>query len=194
MNPYIIAVIFQEGGKFISELIRSRPKDKTATVEFRPDTIAPETGETTTEEEREKVETGCVPCSIGHLGTCVGVINEAMRFAKKDGLESKEVIDRTNMCLDELNALERVDLRPEMIAGLPTWEKDLANQALSVSRETRHSLESLSNVSELETAAAKLQHARQGIGRAWFKERLAKMPKEEKAKLAEKAIEKLEEE
>lgn len=132
-------------------------------------------------------------CSIGHLGTCVGVMNEAMRFAKKEGLESSEVIDRVNICLDELNALERVDLRPEMIAGLPNWEKDLANEALSVSRGTRHSLENLSSVGELESVAAMLQTARQGVGRGWFKQRLARMNPEEKKKLSQEVEEKLKE-
>lgn len=131
-------------------------------------------------------------CAIGHFGTCSGLLNEAMRFAKKDGVGSSEVIDRVNMCLDELNAMERVDLRPELITDLPDWEKELANRALTASRATRHGLEGLTTGNDLEKVAASTQTARTQIGRGWFKERLARMPKEEKEKLAEKAIEKLE--
>lgn len=149
---------------------------------------------TTQEEKASSIEAGCIPCAIGHFGTCSGLLNEAVRFAKKDGVGSSEVIDRVNMCLDELNAMERVDLRPEMIIDLPDWEKELANRSLTASRSTRHGLEGLTTGDDLEKVAANTQKARAEIGRKWFKERLARMPKEEKAKLAEKAIEKLEEE
>jgi len=131
-------------------------------------------------------------CAIGHLGTCSGLLAESLRFGRKDGIDSGEVIDRANLCLDELNAMERVDLRPELIVGLPEWEKKLANQALDESRAVRHSLEGLSTVEELEKVAARVQTARQEIGRNWFKEKLTKMPKEEKSELVEKTIEKLE--
>jgi len=195
----IVAIVIQEGGKLLSDFLRYRPRKHAVLVEEPK--IAQEIEETeemllettTKEGKSESIEAGCVPCAIGHFGTCSGLLNEAMRFAKKDGVESSEVIDRVNMCLDELNAMERVDLRPELIADLPRWEKDLANTALTDSRKTRHSLESLATVEDLERVAASTQTARNEVGRGWFKERLARMPKEEKEKLAEKAIEKLEE-
>jgi len=196
MDRQTIALIFQEGGRFITELIRTRPFKRLQTV--RPVIVEeqpPKVAETITEEEKaSSIEAGCVPCAIGHFGTCSGLLNEAMRFAKKDGVGSSEVIDRVNMCLDELNAMERVDLRPELITDLPDWEKELANRALTASRATRHGLEGLTTGNDLEKVAASTQTARTDIGRKWFKERLARMPKEEKEKLAEKAIEKLEEE
>ena len=74
------------------------------------------------------------------------------------------------------------------------WEKALANQALVASRSVRHALEGLNSADGLERAAANIQTTRTEIGRRWFKERLARMPKGEKVKLAAKAIEKLEEE
>ena len=195
MDRQTIALIFQEGGRFITELIRTRPFKRPETV--RPVIVEeqpPKVAETITEEEKaSSIEAGCVPCAIGHFGTCSGLLNEAMRFAKKDGVGSSEVIDRVNMCLDELNAMERVDLRPEMITDLPDWEKELANGALTASRATRHGLEGLTDGNDLEKVAASTQTARTEIGRKWFKERMARMPKEEKEKLAEKAIEKLEE-
>jgi len=145
-------------------------------------------------EVKESIEAGCIPCAIGHVGTCSGVLNEAMRFAKKDGMNHHEVIDRVNMCLDELNAMERIDLRPELTVNLSPWEKELADKALVASRSIRHGLEGLSSVADLERMAAITQSTRQEVGRAWFKNRLANMSPEEKKKIAEKAMEKLEEE
>ena len=200
MKVEILAVLIQEGTKLCSELLRLRSHSPKRTKDYQSPISPPAESQEIIEEtptgenKATSVEAGCVPCSIGHLGTCVGVTNEANRFAKKDGIASKEVIDRVNICIDELNALERIDLRPEMIAGLPTWEKGLADAALLVSRETRHSLESLSSAGELESVAAKLQTSRQQIGREWFKQRLARMSPEEKEKLTKKAMEKLEEE
>ena len=189
--------MFQEGGKILTEILRNRPRKYTVEAdeptEQTPAEI-PREGTERTQGKASEIATGCVPCAIGHFGTCSGLLNEAMRFAKSDGIESSEVIDRVNMCLDELNAMERVDLRPEMIAELPEWEKELANRALTESRATRHALESISDVETLEKVAANTQSARQEIGRAWFKERIKRMPKEEKAKLAEKAMERLEKE
>jgi hypothetical protein len=132
------------------------------------------------------VATGCVPCSIGHLGTCTGLLNEAMRFARSDGVGSEEVINRVNVCLDELNALERMDLRPEMTHGLPDWEKALAEQALDLSRRTRHDLEGLTSVSDLEAIAAKTQGGRQEIGKAWFRERIKRLSPEQRQVVEEK--------
>lgn len=127
-------------------------------------------------EKATSIASGCLPCSLGHLGTCSGLLNEAMRFARKDGIQSEEVINRVNMCMDELNALERVDLRPEMTQDLPQSQKPLADKALNLSRSLRHDLESLSDISTLETVAAKTQATRQEIGKIWFRQRLDGMP------------------
>jgi len=199
MDRQIVAIMIQEGGKLLSEVLRNRPRkyvEEEATVEQASEQTLTEAIEenTQTQGKASEIATGCVPCAVGHFSTCSGLLNEAMRFAKSDGIESSEVIDRVNMCLDELNSMERVDLRPEMIAELPKWEKDLANRALAESRATRHALESISDVETLEKVAANTQSARQEVGRAWFKERIKRMPKEEKARLAEKAMEKLEKE
>lgn len=137
-------------------------------------------------EKARAIPTGCVPCSIGHLGTCSGLLNEAMRFARSDGIDSEEVITRVNMCLDELNTMERGDLRPEMIVGLPDWEKGLAEKALVVSRSLRHDIEGLSSVDNLEAITAKTQGVRQQIGSAWFRERLSRMSPEKRQVVEEK--------
>lgn len=143
-------------------------------------------------EKAQAIATGCVPCSIGHLGTCSGLLNEAMRFARDGGIESDEVLTRVNMCMDELNTLERVDLRPEMTMGLLDWEKPLAKQALSLSRSLRHNLEGLTSVSALEEIAGKTQTERQEIGKTWLKGRLERMAPHQRAvalnKLKERAV------
>jgi len=144
-------------------------------------------------DKASSIEAGCVPCAIGHFGTCSGLLNEAMRFAKKEGIGSGEVIDRVNMCLDELNAMERIDLRPELVLNLPPWEKELADKALVASRSTRHGLEGMTSVNDLEKVAATTQNARNEVGRSWFKERLARMPEAKKEEIVRKAIEKMEE-
>lgn len=124
------------------------------------------------------VATGCVPCSLSHFGTCAGLLSEAMRFARKDGLQSNEVLDRINKSLDELNALERVDLDSEKIYALPSGEKEIAAKALNASRATRHALESLTTVEELEKVTADVQIVRKDIGRDWYHYRLSKIPRE----------------
>jgi len=125
-----------------------------------------------------EVPTGCVSCSIDHFGTCTGLLNEAMRFARKDGLESNEVLDRINTSLNELNALEREDLDSEKIYYLPPGEKEIAIKALNASRATRHALKSLTTIDELEKVTADVQTISKDIWRDWSKYRLSKIPKE----------------
>jgi hypothetical protein len=182
MNPNTVAILLQEGGKFISQLLMIAPR--------KPKTVEPESALTESVISQEipqrpaaeaaveaskatGIEAGCLPCSIGHLGTCSGLLNEAMRFAKKDGIASGEVIQRVNMCLDELNAMERIDLRSELIVTLPAWQKPLADKALLGSRNTRHRLEGMASVDDLEQTTATLQKTRNDIGKAWFEQRLA---------------------
>jgi hypothetical protein len=185
MNNGTLAIIIQEGSKIIGEVIRNR------IIFFGPKPANPAPGKTpTTTKASSNVATGCIPCSIGHLGTCSGLLNEAMRFAHKDGVQSDEVIKRVNMCLDELNTLERVDLRPEMIHDLPDWEKSMADNALDLSRSLRHDLEQLSSLPELEGIAAKTQGTRQAIGATWFKEKFKRMSPEQRKQVEERLLEK----
>jgi len=194
MNNQIIAVVLDTGGKLISELIRNRPRKPPITPQPVVASLTASEETFTEEGKAQSIEAGCVPCAIGHFGTCSGLLNEGMRFARDDGIESSEVSDRVNMCLDELNIMERVDLRPELIADLPDWEKKLAERALTESRTLRHNLEEIATTKQLELVAATTQTARQEIGRGWFKERLFRMSPQEKKRLTEKAVEKLEKE
>jgi len=132
-------------------------------------------------------------CAIGHLGTCTGLLNEGMRFARHDGLNNIEVIDRMNKCLDELNAMERVDLDSEKIAYLPDNEKKLALTALEASRSIRHNIENISSVDELEKITAETQTVRMAIGRIYFQDKLSKMPADDQAKVVKQLKERAEE-
>jgi len=214
MTPNIRSTIINEGIKIVSQLVKpphrhTEPQPQAETPEEALERIygsekydsGVPAGElpVKTEREPDDIATACIPCAMGHYGTCSGLLNEAMRFAKKDSA-SNEVIDRINMCMDELNAMERVDLRPERIADLPEWEKKLANKALINSRSLRHDLESLGEVSDLERLAASTQTTRNDIGREWFKRRLsangiseAKL-EEMKAAAAQRAAEEVEKE
>ena len=202
MDNTIIAKVFHYGGSAISYILRNRdvlmPK-KTSQDEYISQEIAEQaskedmgktetfmvskTDNITTEEKATGVKTGCIPCSIGHVGTCSGILNEAMRFARKDGISSAEVIDRVNICLDELNALERIDLRPEMTNNLPEWEKGLAIEVLNTSRNLRHGLESLNSLNDLEILAGDTQSVRQKIGRTWFQEKIKRLRPEDQEKI-----------
>jgi len=178
MDRVTLALIIQEGSKIISEVIRNRDifvsRDSPDSESPRPSTSTVSI-EKASQNTKQNIATGCVPCSIGHLGTCTGLLNEAMRFARKDGVGSEEVIKRVNICLDELNALERVDLSPEQTNDLSDWEKELAVQALDLSRTVRHGLEGLSSLEDLEGIAAETQGKRQEIGKAWFQARLSRL-------------------
>ena len=138
------------------------------------------------------IATGCVPCSLGHVGTCASILSESLRFGRTEGMTSPEVVDRVNMCLDELNAMERVDLRPEMTSNLTGWERDLVNQLQVKSRLIRHGLEGLQRIEDLEKVAADVQTTRKEIGRAWFQNKLANLTPEDKAEISRRVDEKLE--
>jgi hypothetical protein len=136
--------------------------------------------------------TACIPCSQDHLSTCSGLLAEALRFARNDGVESPEVISRIGLCRDELNAMERVDLRPELTSDLPEWEKNIANGVLTGSRDLRHDMAAISDAGDLEKVAGRAQSLRRDIGEQWLKGRIANMSPDEKAKVREKAQEILE--
>lgn len=147
--------------------------------------------EQTETSQQPDVATACVPCSIGHWSTCSGLLNEAMRF-KEEGM-STEVVDRVNMCLDELNALERVDLTPEKLAESPPWERKIAETALHQSRKIRHALEQVQDVVELEKIAVETDTYRTQLGREWFQQRMENLNPEDREKVKAKAKEIIEE-
>lgn len=129
--------------------------------------------------------THCIPCSANHLSVCGGLLGEALRFARADGLGSPEVVQRVGMCLDELNAMERVDLRAEVVFRLPPQEKAVAEKALVRGRALRHELEHLAGIDGLEKAAAESQQLRGELFKDWWKLKYQGLSPAEKEKLKE---------
>ena len=195
MKIEMVAIIIQEGTRFLSEIIKSRPPKRPEIKE--PETVSTiEVAEVVKEEkvaggEDQKIESGtaCLPCVNSHMHACVGLLNEASRFSKKEGI-SDEVIKRTDGCLGEIVAAERIDLAPENIVNLSSEEKKIANYASKELREIRHDLEGLSKPDELEQIAARTAKLQHYVGKEWFKYRLSKMSEGEKRELAQKAAEK----
>lgn len=145
-----------------------------------------------TEAKGSNIKAGCIPCSLGHIGVCSSLLQEGVRFAQSDGITADVPIDRVNTCLDELNALERKDLTPELIDTLPPWEKELALKTLASSRKLRHSLESITSLDDLIHASAETTAVRKSIGREWFRRKLSTMSPQEKEALAKEALEQVE--
>jgi len=189
MDPNIKAAIYNIGGRFWdyavnrmltkgSNPVENRIAQMDKVIESLPAAELTETP-TSTEPSPETaaraetdIATACVPCALGHVSTSAGLLNEAFRF-KDEGMQSNEILDRIAKVLEEQNALERVDLTPEKIRNSPPWEKDLAEEALGESRRLRHLLEGLSDVKQLEEAAASTSTFYRRLNREWFKRRLA---------------------
>lgn len=211
MDPGTKAYIAREGGKLASSLVRvviARSKkhrigppetEEEASVTVEEVVISPEPAATP---KQKTVATACVPCALGHFSVSSGLLNEGARF-KEEGIESIEIADRIAKVLEELNALERVDLTPEKILSTPEWERDLAEEALKQSRSLRHRLETIETIAELEQAAADTEGYYRALHGEWWKRRLAKLPagtkrpplvsEEEKEEVKQMAVEKIEE-
>ncbi|MBA7689160.1 hypothetical protein ES703_97662 [subsurface metagenome] len=171
--------------------IKAPPEQKaTPTITQEPETVP----------QQEDIATACVACALGHFSTSAGLLNEAVRF-KAEGITSNEVLDRIAKTLQELNALERVDLTPEKIQTTPDWERELAEDALRQSRNLRHRLEAITTIEELGQAAADTEGYYRNLNRRWWKLRVTqpdktkpKMTLEEAKELAaEEAAKKVEE-
>lgn len=143
-------------------------------------------------EEKIKQGTSCLPCTNSHLHACVGLLNEAIRMSPDE--LTMDGMERIDKCLGEIAAAERVDLAVENMDTLPPGEKELAQHMSSEIREIRHGLEGITGKPQLEQLAIRTHELQKYVGKEWFKARLAKMPKEEKSKLVEKALETLEQE
>lgn len=104
----------------------------------------------------EKIEAGisCLPCSNDHFSTVSGALSEALRFARKEGVQHHEVQRRIGMALDELNMLERIDLSAESIVGLEGEDKAIAEWGLDKSRNLRHRITAIRDARALEKVSA----------------------------------------
>ena len=192
-NELTITIV-QEGSRILANYLRSRPiriKDAEYISQEIPEASPSLSSEKPSYKvpQASSIKSGCIPCSLGHFGTCSGLLNEAVRFARKDGMGA-EVSNRINNCLDELNALERVDLRPEMITQLTGWERELSQQALAASRGTRHSLEAIMTADDLEIVAAETQKIRNEMGKEWFTHKWAELTPEQQTRVKKEMQEK----
>jgi len=158
--------------KWVSEQMN---KEFPPTTKLVPIIVAPKPkliSERVIEEEKpQEAGTACVPCSMSHVATCAGELNEAVRFARKD-IKDPEVSLRIDHCLSEIAACERIDLSPENVAKLPESQKPLAHDIANEIREIRHGLEWFKSADELENLAAKTNELQHRVGRAWLNERL----------------------
>jgi hypothetical protein len=121
-----------------------------------------------------RIATACVACAVGHFSTSSGELKEALRF-KGEGMTSHEVLDRIAGALEEQNALEREDLTQEKIQNLPQWERSIAEEALTQSRQIRHRLETIQSIDELEQLAADTRTYYLKLSRQWYRGRFSNL-------------------
>ena len=121
-----------------------------------------------------RIATACVACAVGHFSASSGELKEALRF-KGEGMNSHEVLDRIAGALEEQNALEREDLTQEKIQNLPKWERQIAEEALTQSRQLRHRLETIQSIDELEQLGADTRTYYLKLSREWYRGRFSNL-------------------
>ncbi len=99
----------------------------------------------------------CRPCTADHLGTCAGILSEAVRFARSEGMEGNEVQERLALCAQEMNAWERWDAAPKSFVELSDEDKGFLRRWLPKGRGFRHEVNSIQSVEDLEKVAADAQ-------------------------------------
>lgn len=101
------------------------------------------------------IATACLPCTRAHLITVAGTLKEALRFARDEGLNHPEVLDRLDAAAEEIAVMERFDLAPERIANAPPEEKEVIRKVLPQIRNLRQKLiNEIDSVEDLEETAA----------------------------------------
>lgn len=115
----------------------------------------------TTHSNTYTCEGACVHnCSRDHFSTASAALNEALRFARKEGINHIEVQRRLGMALDELNICERIDLAAETIERLDGREKEVALEAANDSRDLRHDITAIKTPDDLQKASAQASNIR----------------------------------
>jgi len=143
-------------------------------------------------EHDHDVGVACIPCTVSHIATCAGQLNEAIRFARDD-IANPEVGMRIDNCLSEIAAAERIDLAPSNVVNLPDEERKIANDAAKALREVRHTLEWYKTYGELEGAAAAMSRLQHSTSQAWREARLSKLSDEQLKEMTRAAQESVEE-
>ena len=96
----------------------------------------------------------CIPCSIDHTATVCGVLNESLRFARREGISNSEVQVRIAKAEEELNTMERLDLDAKEIAKLPKHQKGLVSWLAQQSKDLRDRLKDINTLEDLESVTA----------------------------------------
>jgi len=117
----------------------------------------PKTTPTTTHVAEKAKDTACNICSLDHISTCAGILEEANRFARREGIGSPEVIRKISICRQQLNALERDDANPQKLVELPRIERKIMERILPKEGELRHRLNEIVSLETLEQVAAEAQ-------------------------------------
>ena len=104
--------------------------------------------------EKKAVATSCMSCSRSHLTTIAGALDEALRFARSDGMASPEVLRRIDDAEREVVIMERIDLSPEAIQNSPQEEQDFIRPFMNKIRELRQNIGQIRSVDQLEKTAA----------------------------------------
>ena len=105
-------------------------------------------------------------------------------------MTSHEVLDRIAGALEEQNALEREDLTQEKIQNLPKWERPIAEEALTQSRQIRHRLETIQSIDELEQLAADTRTYYLKLSREWYRGRFSNLGTKKAETIAQRVGEK----
>ena len=202
MNTSLIVAVIQVPGTLCGDLLRLR-QPHVKTEDYQPViSVVDEEGlsinvpaaasppETT--DDKIKKGTACLPCTNSHLHACVGLLDEAMRMSP-DGI-NEDSMQRVDKCLGQIAAAERIDLAPENVAALPEKERVVAEYAAKEMREIRHGLEGVTDKKDLERVTLQTITLQEHVGKAWFKIKMADMPKEQKTALVEKALASISEE
>lgn len=155
------------------------PQTPTRAPESPKESLPPPTENSsslTTEAPQDSVSTGtaCLPCCRDHLSTSSSVLSEGIRFARDKGVKDPQAIRRIRIALDELNAMERIDLAPDEIVKLKGAERELADWVLKSSRDLRHAITAIKDIGTMEQAAAKTSSITEE-----FMSRLWAIPEEE---------------
>jgi len=101
------------------------------------------------------VDTSCIACARAHILAVKGMLNEALRFAREDGVAHSEVINRLDSSAEELVMLERFDWTAEKIQNSPVDEQEIVREALPKVRRLRQQvLNGINSSSDLEKAAS----------------------------------------
>ncbi|MBA7630593.1 hypothetical protein ES703_38116 [subsurface metagenome] len=101
--------------------------------------------------------TACDICSLDHISTCAGILEEANRFARREGVDNPEVIRRISICRQQLNAMERDDANPQKLVELPRIEREIMEKILPKAGKLRHRLNEIVSLETLEQVTAETQ-------------------------------------